>query len=176
MRQGIPLAELYQKIATPLPKEPFLLMMKAWNNYGLILLKADKSYLPDFQIRAGEREKSWRQSIEKIYLEKLFSPPKWSDVANTACIPIKEQKEILLWLIDDFLIKINNEIMLHKQAINKFEELIITAKGSSGFSLAEAKEILATNRKNTLLILEYMDSIKTTRRVGELRYFLNKPK
>jgi selenocysteine-specific elongation factor len=71
------------------------------------------------------------------------------------------------------IIKVNDELfMLNKTvelATQKIKEFI---KMNESISIAQGRDLLGTNRKIALGILEYLDNIKITKRDGEKRILI----
>jgi len=87
--------------------------------------------------------------------------------------PEAEQPELLLWLCEQgILIKLAEGIFFHARAIAAARDTLSCFRGTKGFTLAEARDALSTSRKYALLLLEYFDHNKTTKRIGEKRVFI----
>lgn len=68
------------------------------------------------------------------------------------------------------LVRINDEIYLHRGIFESLQEQIATAiRANNGLPMSELRQILDTSRKYAVPIFEYLDAIGFTRRQGDLR-------
>jgi selenocysteine-specific elongation factor len=72
------------------------------------------------------------------------------------------------------LVRISDDLILTPENIEKAKvELINRIEGHGGISVAEYRDLLNTNRKNAIGLLEYFDQLKITKRDGEKRVLVN---
>ncbi len=127
--------------------------------------------LSDFKpVLTNEQEKI-KLAIINIFLQKEFLPPKKEDLFLLRLGKVEEIEEILISMITKGeLIKINEDILMLPQtiemAIRKLEDYIIQ---NEAISVAEFRDLVNSNRKTTIALLEYFDQIKLTKRSGEKR-------
>ena len=65
-----------------------------------------------------------------------------------------------------------NNVLLKEDFEKAKEGIINHLKENERITVSEARDILKSSRKNVLLILEYFDSIKLTKRVEDYRILL----
>lgn len=120
----------------------------------------------DFSINFTKDQERMKSEIIKEYETLKFSPPKYSDLIA------KEKdkngfKMVYDALLDQgILVKLSEECTLLKENYFNSKELIreyIQKNGS--ISASSAREVLDTNRKYAVAILEHFDSIKFTKRI-----------
>ncbi|MPN38288.1 Selenocysteine-specific elongation factor [bioreactor metagenome] len=107
-----------------------------------------------------------KEEIIKEFKNLKFSPPKYTDM-------VAKQKDkagfkmVYDSLIDQsIIIRLNEECTLLNEDYNSGKELIkkyIIENGS--IAAGSARELLNTNRKYAVAILEHLDSIKFTKRI-----------
>ena len=80
----------------------------------------------------------------------------------------EEVEDIMLLLIDeDIVVKITEDIYTLKSIIEKAKEVIQNRlKENPLITIAEVRDLLGTSRKSAKPILEYMDSIRVTKKNG----------
>jgi len=122
--------------------------------------------LYDFTINFTKDQERMKSEIIKEYEALKFNPPKYSDLVA------KEKdkngfKMVYDALLDQgTLVKLNEDCTLLKENYTKAKELIREYILNSGsISASSAREVLDTNRKYAVAILEHFDSIKFTKRI-----------
>jgi len=109
--------------------------------------------------------------IREAYSKAPFMPPSWQDVCIGLDIPSRDQGEYLQWFISSGeLVRVSEDALFAPDALESAEKALRDGF-SSGFTLAEARDHLGTNRKSAHLMGEYFDHIKLTYRDGEKRYW-----
>ena len=133
----------------------------------------DKSIWPaGWAPRLGEGQSALVASVRDVYAKSPFSPPPWPEIAAGLGIPAREQGEYLQWFLHGGeLVRVSEAVCFTKSALNDAER-VLRGCAPGGFALAEARDLLATSRKDAQLICDYFDSVKLTRRDGEKRFWL----
>jgi selenocysteine-specific elongation factor len=71
------------------------------------------------------------------------------------------------------LVKISDELVFHRGALEELRRLMLAQKAkSSRMDIALFKEITGVSRKYAIPLLEYLDRERVTRRVGDAREIL----
>jgi len=133
----------------------------------------DKSIWPaGWATRLDEGQSALVASVREAYAKSPFSPPPWPEMAVGTGIPAREQGEYLQWFLHrGELVRVSEAVCFTKSALEGAEKLLRDS-APGGFALAEARDLLATSRKDAQLICDYFDSVKLTRRDGEKRFWL----
>lgn len=98
-------------------------------------------------------------------------------LACNGLVPIKktelvysDEEEVLTALVNTYVVFLDNEYVLSIDSLNKAKKLIKDfIKTNDQIRLADFRDISNTNRKTSMLILEYLDSINFTKRVDDYR-------
>jgi len=134
-----------------------------------LLVKKSRYGLKDFKIKLNKEQEKLKEALEKETERELFKPPSVNYIKenfgkNT------ELKNVMAYMIEQGLLVPVEENIFHIEAINKAEKLITEKLKRDGkITAAEARDILGTNRKYAIILLEYFDSKKLTRRNGDVR-------
>ncbi|MBN1919211.1 MAG: selenocysteine-specific translation elongation factor [Verrucomicrobia bacterium] len=114
--------------------------------------------------------------IERIFLERLFTPPSHAEVEIAVGISQAEAKRGFRLLIDrNRLIFVGGGMYFHCDAIEEAKRRLLAHFAKEDrFESVQFKYLLETTRKYALPILDYFDKIGLTRRAGNTR-FLKKP-
>ena len=95
-----------------------------------------------------------------------YIPPSEADLIGDN----KERKELIDSLVGKTIIRLDPETVIYKDyydtAVQKVADFI---KENGKMTLAEFRDMTGSNRKYALIILEYLDKNKITRRVEDYR-------
>ena len=173
LRSGLPLATARTKYFPQLNQKQLAALLEIWRDQGMLCLKSGWLSLPDFTPQPQAKQVAWLRQIEEDYEAALFSPPDWTEEMERLKAPEADRPELLLWLCEQgALIKIAEGVYFHKKALNAALNKLAQINAAEGFTLAQARDVLATSRKYALPLLEYLDREKITKRIGEKRVLL----
>ena len=115
------------------------------------------SYAPDLS------DAQQRQADE--YLALLGSNP-YSPPTDAPVDP-----ELLLALADQGrIVRVNEDVVYLKSAYDEMSERVVElARANGEVTISDVRELFSTSRKYTLALLEHMDRLQVTRRVGDNR-------
>lgn len=136
---------------------------------GLIKLTSKYVSLSDFDIKFSDDIQKMVDSIIEEYKIKKFIPPKIKDLEvkfnSKYFVQIHEYLEEI-----GILYKLSPEMYLLKEDFLCAKDKIVEFLKNNGFiELKDAKEILNSNRKYLVILLEHFDELKITRRDGDNR-------
>ena len=136
---------------------------------GFIKLTSKYVLLSDFDIKFSDDIQKMVDSIIEEYKIKKFIPPKIKDLEVK--FNSKYFAQIHEYLEDiGILYKLNPEMYLLKEDFLYAKDKIVEFLKNNGFiELKDAKEILNSNRKYLVILLEHFDELKITRRDGDKR-------
>lgn len=131
--------------------------------------------LKDFNVTYDQNQTKIKDGIIKILKDNQYLPPKKSEMHETIGVKKEEYEEVLNSLITSGeIIRLGEDVIFlkesYKSSLDMLKEYIIE-KGS--ISIAEYRDLLNTNRKNALTLLEHFDQLKITKRDGESRILNN---
>ncbi|MBU5311233.1 selenocysteine-specific translation elongation factor [Tissierella carlieri] len=175
LRAGMPKEEIrsrFLKNAKPKVAEAFidLLIEK-----GYLEQKLENISINGFEIKFNENQLKISQDILRSFKENPYQPPRREDLESIIGEKKDEIEEVFISLLNNGdIIKLNEEVYISKEAydlgLDKLKEHF-TNKDS--ISIGEYRDLLNTNRKVALALLEYFDQIKITKRDKDIR-ILNK--
>ena len=85
----------------------------------------------------------------------------------------RAQKIVTLLLRDKTLIKVSEELVFHRSALDELRRQIAAYSAkSSKIDVAQFKELTGVSRKYAIPLLEYLDRERVTRRIGDERVIL----
>lgn len=144
-------------------------VLEYFEKEGLIKLTSKYVSLSDFDIKFSDDIQKMVDSIIEEYKIKKFIPPKIKDLEvkfnSKYFAQIHEYLEEI-----GILYKLNPEMYLLKEDFLYAKDKIVEFLKNNGFiELKDAKEILNSNRKYLVILLEHFDELKITRRDGDKR-------
>ena len=169
---GISKEELREKLG--LRTEVFSAVMEA-------LAREKKIELTGEQVRAGGRtlvlkdeEAESKRTIEQAFGGAGLKVPALKDVlAGLRVDRVRAQKIVTLLLRDKVLVKISDDLVFHRSALEELRQRVSAYKAKSAkIGVAEFKDLTGVSRKYAIPLLEYLDRERVTRRVGDQREIL----
>jgi len=138
---------------------------------GVIKQINESIALADFDVRFNPLQEKIKKEIEHVFLENKFSPVKKEELYNIIKYEIKDIDQVFEALIDmDILIRLKEDNILHIEAYTEAVEMVknfIIKNGS--ITVGQLRDLLNTNRKLSIALIEYLDDQKITKRVGDTR-------
>lgn len=120
----------------------------------------------DFEVKLNKDQEKLKDDIIGEYRKLKYAPPKYQDLLQGSKDKAAFKMVYDLILDEGILIKLNEDCTLLKKDLDEAKFMVETyIKDSGSISASTARELLDTNRKYAVAILEYFDSIKFTKRV-----------
>lgn len=128
-----------------------------------VRLPGTGSLPPDLDVRVNR--------LADTFATGGMQPCAFLDAVDRAGIMPSEASEYLHFLLrDGRLVKIGDDLYLHRDAVEGAKQVLSRFMLENGeITVGEARDILGTSRKFALPLLEYLDRIRFTRRVGDKR-------
>lgn len=128
-----------------------------------------KNFLP----KLSNEEQNAKEHILDIYKKSGIEAPLASELIKNAKNKSVYQRIISALVFENMLIPISNDYLLHCDVYN---EILSKAKSkwskTDKFTLAEFRDLLNTSRKYALLLFDYWDSKKITKKIDDYRIWL----
>jgi selenocysteine-specific elongation factor len=130
--------------------------------------------LPGRGILMKDDEAESKKQIEGAFASAGLKVPALHEViAGLKVDKSRAQKIVTLLLRDKILIKISDELVFHRSALEELRRLVMTQKTkSSKMDVAAFKELTGVSRKYAIPLLEYLDREHVTKRIGDTREIL----
>jgi selenocysteine-specific elongation factor len=143
------------------------------NNKRLVLRKECFALLSHSET-FDPKQQELLTKIENLFKDQLFTPPKIEDLPGLLQCSIEEANATVKILIEQqSLVRVERDLYFHSDAIKEAKcrtiEYIQT-EGKGQLESVKFKYLLDTTRKFAIPMLDYMDKIGVTRRVGNTRY------
>lgn len=130
--------------------------------------------LPGRGVVMKEEEADSKKKIEEAFASAALKVPALQEVlAGLKIDKGRAQKIVTLLLRDKVLIKISDDLVFHRTALEDLRKRIAAHKAKSAtIDVAAFKELTGVSRKYAIPLLEYLDRERVTRRVGDARQIL----
>jgi selenocysteine-specific elongation factor len=121
-----------------------------------------------------DEEAESKKTIEQTFASAgLKVPALYEVLGNLKVDKARAQKIVTLLLRDRVLIKISDELVFHRSALDQLRGQITALKTKSPkLDVARFKELTGVSRKYAIPLLEYLDRERVTRRLGDVREIL----
>jgi selenocysteine-specific elongation factor len=130
--------------------------------------------LPGRGVVMKDEEAESKKKIEDAFAAAGLKVPALHEViAGLKIDKARAQKIVTLLLRDKALVKISDELVFHRTALEQLRrELRAYKKQAVKIDVAKFKELTGVSRKYAIPLLEYLDRERVTRRVGDAREIL----
>jgi len=171
LRPGIKKEMIRNKYINNAPARLGDLFIQSLIEDGLIVQEFDTIRLKDFQPKMNEEQLRIKRDIIRTYEEKGFMVPKAEEILASLDYKEGDKLEVFNALIyKGELIRLKEDLYLlntlYQEALGLLKDHIMK-KGS--ITIAELRDLLNTNRKVALFILELFDQRKITKREDNRR-------
>ncbi len=130
--------------------------------------------LPGHGVVMKDEEAESKKKIEDAFSTAGLKVPALHEViAGLKVDKTRAQKIVTLLLRDKVLVKVSDELVFHRSALEELRRIVAAQKARSPkMDVATFKELTGVSRKYAIPLLEYLDRERVTRRVGDAREIL----
>lgn len=166
-RYGMKKAEVHMTYMKKVKLNVFDMYMEMLEQQSVITRYQEYLQLPEFEVARDAVYEKVKKTAEKAFQKAQFDFVRFSEI-SFGNVDGSVVDDIVLLLMDEkFIVKIEENIYTLKTIIDHAEEVIrARLKENSLITIAEVRDLLGTSRKSAKPILEYMDSIKVTKKNG----------
>ncbi len=159
LRQGAPKEELRSRLN--LSPQIFVHVIQRWVQEDLIIEEGTSVRLPSHGRALTEDQKKAMENYLKALQNNPYSPP----------TDISIDPDLLNILIQEGKVtKVSPEVVFAASAYEEMVKRVVeTIKSQGNITVAQVRDILNTSRKYALALMEHLDQVKITRRVGDER-------
>jgi selenocysteine-specific elongation factor len=130
--------------------------------------------LPGRAVVMKDEEAESKVAIEQAFASAGLAVPALKDVlASLKVDRTRAQKIVTLLLRDKVLVKVSDDLVFHRTALDQLRRQIAVHKTKSpNIDVSQFKDLTGVSRKYAIPLLEYLDRERVTRRVGNARIIL----
>ncbi|MHC4573149.1 MAG: selenocysteine-specific translation elongation factor [Planctomycetota bacterium] len=158
--------------AAGLKKDVFDGMVRLLISRGELAERRHRLALPDHRESLDDEEARLLETVESLFRERFFDPPNLEEVTRH-CSAGKDKVERILRILMEYerLVRVENDLLFHREAVERAREILVCYLTKEGrLESVKFKYLLDTTRKFAIPLLDYMDRIGVTRRLGNTRY------
>ncbi|MGM0379316.1 MAG: selenocysteine-specific translation elongation factor [Bacillota bacterium] len=166
--KGVNKGEILKKIFNDIDKKYFDELVSLIEKEKIIKLNDSIVSLNDFEINYTQKQELIKENIIDYYKKVKFEPLRINEVFEKLNLS-KTGKLICENLIDKgILVRLNQDIILHKKHIRNSKNVLKEYFDKhKSIDLSEFRDLLDTSRKVALPLLEYLDTVKFTKRLED---------
>jgi len=167
---GLSAEQLYE--ASKLKKGVFDDLIGLLISQGRLIERKHRLAIPGHQETFSDDEQKMLHSVESLFKTRPFNPPGYDELAkHTGADSEKIRKILKILLEQEQLIKVDKDLLFHREAVERARELLTAyIKQEGSLESVKFKYLLDTTRKYAIPLLDYFDRIGVTRRVGYTRH------
>jgi selenocysteine-specific elongation factor len=158
--------------ASQLPKVIFDSLVSSLILDGKLAERKHRIALPEHQEAISLDERKLLSDVESLFRSRLFNPPTRQEVIEqTSALHEKLEKALRMLIEQERLIRVEDDLFFHADAVEKARQILVSFISKEGkLESVKFKYLLDTTRKFAIPLLDYLDRIGVTRRVGNTRY------
>jgi selenocysteine-specific elongation factor len=175
LAEAISKEDLRTRCASALRTDIFRTALEDAVSAGKLALAGDLVKRAGRSISLLPGEARAKEQIEREFARGGLAVPGVEAVLTTLPVEMGQaQKLFQILLRERVLLKISNDVVLHRETFDRLRKLLAEYKRTRGERLAVAdfKELAGISRKYAIPLLEYLDRTGVTRRVGDYRVIL----
>jgi selenocysteine-specific elongation factor len=176
LRPGMAKKELHEDMARDagMAEELFEAVVSALVQQKKLEVAADIVRIVGHGVVMKNEEAESKKKIEDAFAAAGLKVPALHEViAGLKVDKGRAQKIVTLLLREKVLVKISDDLVFHRTALEALRGQMTTRKlKSSKIDVAQFKELTGVSRKYAIPLLEYLDRERVTRRVGDMREIL----
>ena len=169
-KKGVKKSEIKSKFFSKIKQPVFDALLQEMVVKGTIKSEGENISQSFFQIKYDDDYLNAENKILKILNDANFDFMKPDDLYSMSFQNIKTEDIISLMINDKKIIKVNEDCIISQYNYENAKNIMIKFIKTNGkITAAEYRDLLNTNRKNAILLLEHFDMIRVTKRSGNDR-------
>ena len=166
-RYGMKKAEVHMTYMKKVKLNVFDMYLEMLEEEQVVTRYQEFLQLPEFEVQKDALYDKVKKICEQTFQKAQFDFVRFSEI-SFGNMEREVVEDIVLLLMDEqVLVKVSDDIYTLKTIIEQAKEVIQTRlKENPLITIAEVRDLLSTSRKSAKPILEYMDSIKVTKKNG----------
>ncbi len=170
---GVPLKKIKERFG--LPRPILLLALNRLARDGKVVLEGEQVTLSSFQARLSGEEAAILRHIEDLLLQEKFSSSSFDQLVRKFRLHPSRLTALLdLLLRQKKIVKSQEGFLLHADWLENLKQQLagLKKRGQKELSVGDFKKLTGLTRKYAIPLLEFLDELGLTRRVGNRRLIL----
>ena len=172
---GIAKQDLRGRAGASIHSEVFHAALDELVRAGKLALSGDIVQRANRGISLTAEESRAKELIALEFERAGLAAPFMEEVLKRAPVDLPRARKLVQLLVrENVLVKVTDELLFHRTALEKLPPLLSEYKRARGerLPIAAFKELAGVTRKHAIPLLEYTDRIHLTRRAGDERVIL----
>jgi selenocysteine-specific elongation factor len=171
MRTGMSREELRSRLSRQMDAKGFSLILGRLDARRAIVTEGGRVRLGAHTPQFTAEQQRAVESLEGGLLKDPFNSPSFEEIRSSAGLPAKAAQEVWEALIDNGqVVRIASDVFLHRQAVDMaIERVRAYLAENQQMTAAQFRDMVGTTRKYAVPMMEYLDAIRVTRRIGDGR-------
>jgi selenocysteine-specific elongation factor len=172
LKSGLATEELRSGLKTPVDQKLFHYVINSLIKRNAIVQDQAELRLADFKVTLQVDEQDMKDRILKVYKDGGLAPPNLQEVvAGLGDFPAKQVQQVLnLLLQEKKLVKVSESLYFEADHLDELGKKITSYIQRHGeIDAPRFKDLTGLTRKYSIPLLEYLDKIKLTIRIGDKR-------
>ncbi|HXF81681.1 MAG TPA: selenocysteine-specific translation elongation factor, partial [bacterium] len=168
-RPGIPREELKPKVFPGGDDRLYAAVLQRLIDDGALEAAGALLRLPGFAPQLSPQDAAARERIAAALRGARFAPPGREELSR-GIEPARFERLFRALLDDGTVVDVGQGVYFHRDTLEEIRRIVEDVVAATGqVTVATLRDRLQTSRKYALAVLEYFDTIKLTRRVGDAR-------
>lgn len=152
----------------------FNAVLQSLGAQGKVDVRGETVRLTGREVRLSPEEFEAKEQISGAFEQASLAVPSAGEVLKTLRIDrTRAEKLLQILLKEKVLVKVAEELIFHRSALDKLRELLARRKEQNHrINVGTFKELTGLSRKYAIPLLEYLDRERVTRREGDERIIL----
>ena len=171
LKPGIPREELRVMLGKQVDSKAFNSFLSYWHHQHLIASEGTTVRQADFKVELNEKQQFALLRIEEFYQSCGIATPALEEVAKELNISSEAVVALLKVGLDtNKFLKVEDGVYYHVETVKNLKQLAQDyLKEHQNLTVGDFRDLTHSNRKYALQALEFLDSIRFTRRAGDTR-------
>jgi len=156
------------------PADVFAAMLEMLVGEKKLEVAGELVHLPGRGVVMRDEEADSKRMIEAAFASAGLKVPALKEVLSQLKVDqVRAQKIVTLLLRDKVLVKVSDDLVFHRDALGDLRKRMSSEKAKSErIDVTRFKDLAGVSRKYAIPLLEYLDRVHVTRRVGNERVIL----
>jgi selenocysteine-specific elongation factor len=171
LRPGMPKEELRGALGKNFEPKAFTGLLNRWQIEGIITSDGASIRRADFAVELNPRQQAMLDRIAEIYRTDGYNTPSVDEISEAVAAPPDAVTAMLRVGQDKgVLVKIAEGLYYHADTVEAAKQVVRDTIAEHGsITVSQFRDITGTSRKYALPVMEYFDTVRFTRRVGDVR-------
>ncbi|MCC6730362.1 MAG: selenocysteine-specific translation elongation factor [Chthonomonadales bacterium] len=171
LRRGMPKEELRSALGRPLEPRAFAPLLRRWQNEGSVVSEGVTVRLAGFTVELNPRQRSLLERVAAALRSAWLAAPSLAELSQGVGAPPDAVAAILrVGAERGVVVRVTEEMAFHADAVEAARQALTSIAAEDGVvAVGRFRDVTGTSRKYAVPLLEYFDSVRFTRRRGDVR-------